>query len=224
MLNWGYAVKPRFTKPEEFNRRVGIFKRYAEDALIKTQVTFKEEFYKRVNPSSGTHMRSKRVLALLKTSYEITRTEDDMRTEVTLVGNSTAMAIANINEFGGTIRPKGAKLLTIPKHLNPALSGRARTFSNARWAQLSSGPALVKSVPKTPAVRKARGSKQAKPTRHARSPKASRAEFNVLYWGKESVTIKPKHFFRDTSKAVMDHIKETYPRALRRAWDAIWTT
>lgn len=222
MLHWRLAVKPRWTEPGEFNKRVGIFKRYADDALKKTQVTFQEEFYKRVNPSTGTHMKSKRVLALLKTGGEITRTSEDLRwTEVTLEGDSTALAVAYINEFGGTIRPKGAKLLTIPKHLNPALSGKARTFPNTRWAQLSSGPALVTSSPKAPSARKARSPKRA---RLARSPKVSRTEFKVLYWGKEFVRIKPKHFFRDTSKAVKEVIKETYPRALRRAWDAIWTT
>lgn len=221
MLHWGYAVKPRFTKPEEFKQRIEIFKNYAGDALFDSKIKFSEEFYKRVNPSSGTHMKSKRVLALLNIRHENVVTEKDIRTEITLEGDSTALAIANINEFGGTIRPKGSRLLTIPKHLNPVLSGKARSFSNARWAQLSSGPALVTSSPKAPSARKARSPKRA---RLSRAPKASRAEFKVLYWGKESVTIKPKHFFRDTSKAVMDYIKETYPRALRRAWDAIWAT
>lgn len=224
MLHWGYAVKPRFTKPEEFKQRIEIFKNYAGDALFDTKIKFSEEFYKRVNPSSGTHMKSKRVLALLNIRHENIQTEKDIRTEITLEGDATALAIANINEFGGTIRPKGSKLLTIPKHLNPALSGKARTFSNAKWAQLSSGPALVKSLPKTPSARSARKAKAPKRAIHARTSKTPRAEFRVLYWGKESVRIKPKHFFRDTSVVVMEYIKETYPRALRRAWDAIWTT
>lgn len=224
MLHWGYAVKPRFTKPEEFKQRIEIFKNYAGETLFDTKIKFSEEYYKRVNPSTGTHMRSKRVLALLNIRHENVETDKDISTEVTLEGDSTALAIAKINEFGGTIRPKGSRLLTIPKHLNPALSGKARTFPNAKWAQLSSGPALVKPMLKTPAVRKAKGTKLARRAKSPRTPKAPRSEFNVLFWGKEFVRIKPKYFFRDTSIAVKEYIKEKYPRALRRAWDAMWTT
>ena len=225
MLNWGYAVKPRFTKPEELKQRIEIFKNYAGVVLFDTKIKFSEEFHKRVNPSTGTHMKSKRVLALLNIRHENVVTEKDTRTVITLEGDSTALAIAHINEFGGTIRPKSGKLLTIPKHLNPALSGKARTITNAKWVQLSGNgnPALVK-VSGSRKPRKSRSAVAPRKPRAARLSKSNRQEFNVLYWGKTSVRIKPKHFFRDTSTAVKAFIKDKYPRALQRAWDAMWTT
>lgn len=223
MLHWGYAVKPRFTKPEEFKQRIEIFKNYAGDALFDTKIKFSEEFHKRVNPSSGTHMKSKRVLALLNIRHEDVVTDKDIRTEITLEGDSTALAIAYINESGGTIRPKGSRLLTIPKHLNPVLSGKARMITDAKWTQLRGHPVLIRGATgRFP--RKAKGATEPRKARPPRLAKSNRQEYKVLYWGKESVKIKPKHFFRDSSKAVMEYIKETYPRALRRAWDAIWAT
>ena len=225
MLHWRLAVKPRWTEEGEFNKRVGIFKRYVGDALFDTKIKFSEEFYKRVNPSTGTHMKSKRVLALLNIRRENVVTDKDSGAEITLEGDSTALAIAYINEFGGTIRPKSGKLLTIPKHLNPALSGKARTITNAKWVQLSGNgnPALVK-VSGSRKPRKSRSAVAPRKPRAARLSKSNRQEFNVLYWGKTSVRIKPKHFFRDTSTAVKAFIKDKYPRALQRAWDAMWTS
>lgn len=225
MLNWGIAFKPRFTKPGEFKQRVEIFKNYVGDALFDTKIKFSEEFHQRVNPSTGTHMKSNRVLALLNIRHENVVTEKDTRTVISLEGDSTTLAIAHINEFGGIIRPKSGKLLTIPKHLNPAMSGKARSITNAKWVQLSGNgnPALVRSsTSRKP--RKSRSAVAPRKPRSARLAKSDRQEFNVLYWGKTSVRIKPKHFFRDTSIAVKQFIKEKYPRALRRAWDAMWTS
>ncbi len=222
MLNWSIAFKPRFERP---GKRVEIFKNYVGEALFDTKIKFSEEFYLRVNPSTGTHMKSNRVLALLNIRHENVVTEKDTRTVITLEVENTALAIAHINEFGGIIRPKSGKLLTIPKHLNPALSGKARTITNAKWVQLSGNgnPALVRSsTSRKP--RKDRSAVAPRKPRSARLAKSNRQEFNVLYWGKTSVRIKPKYFFRDTSTAVKAMIKETYPRALRRSWDAMWTS
>lgn len=227
MLNWGYAVKPRFTKPEEFKQRIEIFKNYVGDALFDTKIKFSEEFHIRVNPSTGTHMKSNRVLALLNIRHENVVTEKDTRTVITLEGDSTALAIAHINEFGGIIRPKGAKLLTIPKHLNPALSGKARIISDAKWTMMRGNPVLVRGSSGRHPRQSSRGSYAAHTPRKPQKPrlsKSNRQEYKVLYWGKEFVRIKPKHFFRDTSIAVKTFIKEKYPRALRRAWDAMWTS
>lgn len=196
MLGWKVAIQPRWTNPSELKRRMSIFKRYSENALLATRSTFKNELYKRTNKTTGTHIKSRRISNLpVKSDVELS--QEYATLTVTLdTSNKQLRVIMLALEDGARIFAKG-KLLTVPKHLHPGMSGKARSYTQARWVKLKTGhTALVTG----------RWGK----------------DFRILYWGKRFVEIKPKNYWKDTAAASSAKLAKDYPKALEETWSRAW--
>jgi hypothetical protein len=94
--------------------------------------------------------------------------------------------------FGGTIRPKAAKYLTIPA--NPAAHGkRAREFSDLKFAIIpGKGPALVlKSAIKVKRVKTKQTGRTRRDDFTSETLTTSGGETTVMFWLRRSITQQP---------------------------------
>lgn len=199
MLSWKVEIQPRWTNPSEIKRRIGIFKRYAKDALVVAKPQFKRNLRRRTNKSTGTHIKSRRISALEPT-LDIQEQNEFINITLSLVSSSTELNYIMLAlEEGATVLPRRRKVLTVPKGLNQAMAGKATSFTEARWVRLYNSKKLVLATGKWG------------------------HDFKILYWGKYSVTIPPKKYFEATARDTVIYLSNRFPRALNVAWSNTWT-
>ena len=188
------------------------FRKGIAKALSNSMDMMRDIYWEKTNKATGTHIKSNHISGMLnfKQNYVTGRPKKGDDFEITafldgslVAGGSHATKwekIAWKQEYGGEIRAKKSQLLTIPNLNVVAPGARARHSNigdNAMWLNLKGTPALVEK-PKKSEGRQSRGAATANKSRKGRKQAPKSAKFKVYFWGKKSVTLRPKAFWADT--------------------------
>lgn len=133
------------------------------------------------------------------TSMQVTQDADGVTLRVS-VGRGDDVRYAAIQEYGGTIRPKRGRFLAIP--VGPAVTPAGVTRGG--WESPRTAPAKLRFVP-------IRGGRMARLVIDRRN----RSE--TAYLLVRSVTIRAKHFMRDTERAAVAAFPEALSAQLQTA-------
>jgi len=216
MLEFKVSITPE-TVRHDLDRWWSTWQALIQDALDDIAQYGENSYLDKVNKSTGTHIRSRHLSEMFQYDVETVSGEVAAGSEYRLdlwLEHPTQRArwdkIAKKQEEGGLIRARRSRLLTV--HNPPVTTpySRARTFQNAGWVSYGGMPALVRFRESQP-----RGERKPAKSRKSRVPRVRAVEpKDVLFWGKEEVTLKPKRFWADTETDVFRYAGERYEQMM----------